>query len=62
MPWVRFIAAFNYAVRHNVVIAYKPGLSCLVKADCAAQAISLGKAVAIERPTIRKDEHGTASR
>jgi hypothetical protein len=55
MPWVRFIAAFNYAVRRNVAIAYKPG-AFLVKADCAEQAIRSGKAVAIERPNAKADD------
>jgi len=63
MPWARFLAAFNYRVKHNVTIAYKAGDQYLVKADCAEQAIRAGKAVATERPDKPKvDEHGDASR
>ncbi len=61
MPWVRFTAPFNYHVKRNVTIAYKPGHVCLVKIACADQAIRSGKAVEIERPR-KADKHGNPSR
>ena len=60
MPWVRFVQAFNYRIaRRKVVIAYPAGLECLVKTECAAQAVRLGRAVEIERKPIRKDDHAS---
>jgi hypothetical protein len=59
MPWVRFTKAFDYHVRRNVTISYKAGYEGLVKAECAAQAKHLGRAVEIERQLIRKDKHAS---
>jgi hypothetical protein len=60
MPWVRFLAAFNYRIaRRKVVIAYPAGHEGLVKSDCAAQAVRLGRAVEIERPIRKANEHAS---
>jgi hypothetical protein len=45
MARVRFIADFDYKPTRAVTVAYKAGMQCLVKRDCADQAIAAGKAV-----------------
>jgi len=45
MPRVRFTADFDYKPTRAVTVAYKAGMHCLVKRDCADQAIAAGKAV-----------------
>jgi hypothetical protein len=59
MPWVRFVQAFNYRIaRRKVVIAYPAGHEALVKADCAEQAVRLGRAIAIERKPKAGEQNG----
>lgn len=51
MPWVRFTARFDFQVKTkpHVVISYKAGSVMLVKQRCFDEALSAGKAVAVER-------------
>lgn len=44
MPWVRFLADFEYRVKPTVIFVYRAGERRLVKAACAEQAIREGKA------------------
>lgn len=50
MPWVRFVADFDFHVRRTVNITYHAGHEYLVTTRCACEAIAQDKAVAIERP------------
>jgi hypothetical protein len=61
MPRVRFIADFDYKPTRAVTVEYKAGMQCLVKRDCADQAIAAGKAVDFfkdKEPAHGKDEIG----
>ena len=49
MPWVLFTAPFDFHVKPNVTISYRPGGTYLVKQRCADEAIKAGKAVATQR-------------
>ncbi len=45
MARLRFIADFDYKPLPSVTIAYRAGMTCVVKRDCYDQAIAAGKAV-----------------
>lgn len=45
MARVRFIADFDYKPLPSMTIAYRAGMVCVVKRECADQAIATGKAV-----------------
>lgn len=50
--WVRFLADFDWhppEKKGRVHIAYKAGMTLLVRRICGEQAIAAGKAVATER-------------
>ncbi len=57
MPWVRFLADFDYTPtnRRRVTLAYKAGTRDRVTKGCAAAAIAKGRAVAIDTPRSRAD-------
>lgn len=50
MPWVRFVADFNWHPRHNVTIAFKAGMVLLVTGRCAVEAQLAGRAEPAQRP------------
>ena len=45
MARVRFIADFDYKPLPSMTIAYRAGMVCVVKRECADQAFAAGKAV-----------------
>ncbi|TXI03389.1 MAG: hypothetical protein E6Q76_13920 [Rhizobium sp.] len=45
MARVRFTADFDYKPLPSTTIAYRAGMVCVVKRECADQAIAAGKAV-----------------
>lgn len=45
MARVRFIADFDYKPLPSMTIAYRAGMVCVVKRECADQAIAAGKAI-----------------
>jgi len=47
MARVRFTADFDYKPTARVTVAYKAGMEVTVKRDCAAKAVTAGKAVVI---------------
>ncbi len=49
MPRVRFIEDFDYKPTRSTTVAYKSGMECMVKRDCALRAVAAGKAVEITR-------------
>lgn len=53
MPWVHFVCDFNYK-RPSFTIAYKRGMTLIVKKDCADEAIAKKRARLIRTP--RKGE------
>jgi hypothetical protein len=54
MPWVRFVAPFEYRPKATVTIAYRAGMELSVPTAAADAAIAAGAAVAIKR-TAKKD-------
>ena len=50
MPWVRFLADFDWKPMPAVTVAYKADMVRLVTRDCAAVAFAAGKAINTERP------------
>lgn len=60
MPWVRFVAPFEYRPKATVTIAYRAGMELSVPTAAAEQAIAEGAAVAIKR-TAKKGSDGTES-
>lgn len=50
MPWVRFIADFDFKPKESVTVAFKAGTLRIVPRAAAAQAVAEGKAEAAERP------------
>lgn len=61
MARVRFTADFDYKPVPSVTIAYKAGMSCIVRRECANQAISAGKAVGFFSNRIIQDGSDNAS-
>ena len=47
--WVRFVEDFDYKPRPSVTIGYRAGMHLNVKRECALQAISKNKAIAVDR-------------
>lgn len=47
--WVRFVEDFDYKPCPPVTIGYRAGMHINVKRDCALQAISKNKAIAVDR-------------
>lgn len=54
MPWVRFIADFEYRVTPRVILVYRAGREYLVKRMCAEQAVREGKAVKLDNDNRRR--------
>jgi hypothetical protein len=50
MPWVRFLADFDWKPMPAVTVAYKANMVRLVTRDCAAVAVAAAKAINTERP------------
>jgi hypothetical protein len=50
MPWVRFLADYDWRATPAVTIAYKADTVALVTTPCAAAAQAAGKAEACQRP------------
>lgn len=53
MPWVRFLADFDFRPpeKPRCHVAYKTGMVQLVRRVCAEEALAIGRAVEVERPT-----------
>lgn len=58
MPWVRFVADFDFKPKESVTVAFKAGTLRIVPRAAAVQAIAAGKAEAAERPP-RRPSNGT---
>jgi hypothetical protein len=50
MPWVRFLAGFDFKPKPAVTIAYRPGDVKLVTTACARAALAAGKAEKTTKP------------
>lgn len=60
MAHVRFIDDFDYRIPDTVAThtAYKAGMTCTVKKDCADKAVAAGKAVRVKPPRTAAIEDG----
>lgn len=54
MPWVRFLADYDWRATPAVTIAFKADTVALVTTPCAAAAKAAGKAETSPRPKERK--------
>lgn len=61
MPWVKFIANYNFVVTPAVTIAYKAGMVEFVHRRCATLAVAAGRAERTERPEGRFAAKGKRS-
>lgn len=50
MAWVRFLRAYDYRPKEQVVIAYKAGKAYSVRSECAEAAVKQLAAVRITTP------------
>lgn len=50
MPWVRFIADFDFKPKRAVTIAYRRGMVKMVTTPCANAALAAGKAEPTTKP------------
>lgn len=50
MPWVRFMADFDWKPKPAVTLAFRAGEERLVTTPCAAAAVAAGKAERIHKP------------
>lgn len=62
MPWLRFLADFDWKPQPTITIAYLAGATELVTRACAAAATSTGKSIIIERPADAGRKASIASR
>jgi hypothetical protein len=56
MPWVRFIADFDFKPAPRITLAFHAGQVRLVTTACAAAASTKGKAVRATKP--KDEKHG----
>tara|TARA_R110002020_G_scaffold53905_8_gene150482 strand:+ start:17352 stop:17534 length:183 start_codon:yes stop_codon:yes gene_type:complete len=60
MPYVRFLADYDFKPKPAVTIAFQAGMTKMVTRAAAAQAMAAGKAVPADRPTTpRRAADGT---
>ncbi|ADH87356.1 hypothetical protein Snov_0019 [Ancylobacter novellus DSM 506] len=60
MPWVRFIADFDFKPKPAITIAYRAGFVGLVSRSCAAKAKARGLAIPVSRPGSRRNDEVAA--
>lgn len=60
MPWVRFVADFDFKPKPGITIGYRAGYVGLVSRSCAEKAKARGCAVTVGRPGISRTDEASA--